>query len=653
MSNIIIETDKQNGIILSGDIQTVLCHRRAIRMLKDIFRCEIDDNRITVEGIGDLQTDIGRIKKIVEIAGCSINYSEKANDALQNYINEEEKFEEFSQKALSIRNNECELKDFQSFKDSLIDNFTNRTLYPLQLLSAYHLAFSQNACNFSVPGAGKTSVVYAAYSYLKNMPDDSPKRVDRLLIIGPLSSFDPWETEYSECFGKQADAKRLVGPMTLEEKRQYLYDPNPAEITLMSYQSVVSLVDELKIFLSSNRTMVVLDEAHKIKNHNGGIIAESILSLSARCRARAVLTGTPAPNGYDDLYNIFSFIWPGRKVIRFSPGQLRDMSKNDDDYRIDTLIDQISPFFVRVKKSDLGIPPAVIHPPIVVPMKDSQRRLYDFVEGTSMSSIADSDNSIIGRAIRKARLIRMMQAATNPNLLNKPLKEYAAVAGEELKLVDDDSIIASISSLIPNEVPAKFEKTLELVNEIIQGNQKVIVWACYIQTIEELSEYFTVNGINNKVLYGKTPVAADGLTIEDEDYEFTREAIVKEFNDISSGLKVIIANPFAVSESISLHKACHNAVYLERSFNAAHFIQSKDRIHRYGLKPDTVTNYYYLVSENSIDETINDRLEIKENRLNEIMESMPIPLFSNVKEDEGDEDIKALMRDYARRIKTL
>jgi hypothetical protein len=58
---------------------------------------------------------------------------------------------------------------------------------------------------------------------------------------------------------------------------------------------------------------------------------------------------------------------------------------------------------------------------------------------------------------------------------------------------------------------------------------------------------------------------------------------------------VIIANPFAVAESILLHKACHNAIYLECSFNAAHFMQSNDRIHRYGLGEDVLTNYYYLL----------------------------------------------------------
>ena len=77
-------------------------------------------------------------------------------------------------------------------------------------------------------------------------------------------------------------------------------------------------------------------------------------------------------------------------------------------------------------------------------------------------------------------------------------------------------------------------------------------------------------------------------------------------------------------------------------------IQSKDRIHRYGLKPGTETNYYYILSRNSIDEVINDRLILKEERMTQLIESMPIPLFDNLG-DGGDADIKAIIEAYAKR----
>ena len=74
---------------------------------------------------------------------------------------------------------------------------------------------------------------------------------------------------------------------------------------------------------------------------------------------------------------IFKFIWPTKKIIPFEVYQLKDMSKVENDPRVDTLLRAIEPFFIRVKKSDLGIPQATEHDPIIVPMGKMQRRIYD------------------------------------------------------------------------------------------------------------------------------------------------------------------------------------------------------------------------------------------------------------------------------------
>ena len=218
---------------------------------------------------------------------------------------------------------------------------------------------------------------------------------------------------------------------------------------------------------------------------------------------------------------------------------------------------------------------------------------------------------------------------------------------------EDSEIIRSVIEYHNTETPAKFEAALQIINDIISKGGKVVVWACYIKTIELFKDCLAERGISSRTLFGATPVAFDGMTEEDEGYSDTREAIIKEFHNPNSEFKVIIANPFAVAESISLHKACHNAIYIERSFNCAHFIQSKDRIHRYGLASNIETHYYYLVSENTIDTVIDERLSEKEQRLLDIIESMPIPLFDNVFEDAGNEDIKAVLKNYAQRIKEV
>ncbi|NLH02151.1 DEAD/DEAH box helicase [Phascolarctobacterium faecium] len=652
MKKLCLESNENgSSLIITGDIDSIFSNRRAARYLKDTVKFAKTDGSIIVEADDDINKSIDRIKKLCDYIGAELVYSGRVSEAVTNYALEEEKFGEFAEKARLIRDNHCDKDDFERFVDSVSKNLSNRSLYKLQLLSAYHLAFSQNACNFSVPGAGKTSVVYGAFAYLSNLPQEDKKYVDRLLIVSPLSAFGPWEFEYEECFGEKPSTRRLNGKVPIEEKKQYLYSFNPARITLLSYASVSALKDELIYFLKNNKVMVVLDEAHKIKNTNGGVTAAGVLEIASYCSSRVVLTGTPAPNGYEDLYNLYKFIWPTKKIIPFEVYQLKDMSKAISDPRVDTLLQTIEPFFIRIKKSDLGIPQATEHEPIIVPMGETQRRIYDVIEKKYMNDIVSSKDNWFRQDLVKARLLRMMQAATNPSLLSMPLKNFASFEGFDPNAVSEDtSLISDVLQYAKLETPAKFIKARELIEQIVADGGKVVVWAIYIKNILDFEKYLLSCGIPCKTLYGATPVATGD---EDEDEVETREKIIAEFNKLDSAFKVIIANPFAVSESISLHKACHNAIYMERSFNAAHFIQSKDRIHRYGLEPETETNYYYLLSEESIDEVIHDRLIEKETRLRDIIESMPIPLFENAGLETGDDDIKALIAEYVNRTKKM
>lgn len=654
MRTLCVESNNDTTLlIVTGDTDAIFANRRATRYLKDTLRYAVNEDRLVVTvGSNDINKVIDRLKKICEYIQAGLIFSGTMSEAINNYAIEEEKFMEFAEKARSIRDNECVKNDFKAFVDAVREKLKTRSLYELQLLSAYHLAFAQNACNFSVPGAGKTSIVYGAFAYLSSLNSSDKKYVDRLLIISPLSAFGPWESEYEECFGEKPYTQRLNGQLSLETKKRYLYSRNPAKITLLSYNSVTSLREELIYFLKNNRIMVVLDEAHKIKNTSGGVTAAGVMEIASFCSSRVVLTGTPAPNGYEDLYNLYKFIWPTKKVIPFEVYQLKDMSKADHDTRVGTLLHSIEPFFIRIKKSDLGIPSATEHPPIVVPMGNIQRRIYDIIEKKYMGDIVSTKDNAFKQDLIKARLTRLMQVATNPNLLRIPLKNFARVENFDPELVTEDSnLIRDVLQYASNETPAKFIKTKELIEQILADGGKVVVWAIYIKNILDFKDYLLSSGIPCKTLYGATPIKS-GDEDDDEVIE-TREKIIAEFNKPDSEFKVIIANPFAVSESISLHKACHNAIYMERSFNAAHFIQSKDRIHRYGLKPGTETNYYYLLSEDSIDSVINERLVAKETRLREIMESMPIPLFSNVELETGDDDIKALIADYVSRTKTM
>lgn len=87
---------------------------------------------------------------------------------------------------------------------------------------------------------------------------------------------------------------------------------------------------------------------------------------------------------------------------------------------------------------------------------------------------------------------------------------------------------------------------------------------------------------------------------------------------------------------------------MERDYNCSNFLQSKDRIHRYGLPQNQETNYYYTLSNDSIDVVINDKLNEKVARMEKIIDD-DIPLFSRINDSDETDLIKALINDYAKR----
>lgn len=653
-----ISPDSQT-VMVRGDITSIRQNRRLLIFLSNLQSTGLDGREIqisaTTRALGPF---IRLMRGMFEQHGFEVDQTPALTSSISGFLHEQERFVEFSQRAREIWNNNLDNAEFAEFVNSLEQTFPERRLYRLQLLAAYHLAFSQNAANFSVPGAGKTSIVYGAYAYLKSLPFDHPKHVNKLLVIGPLSSFGPWEDEFQECFGRAPLSHRLSGGIHPGDRKRVFYSENSnytdIELLLTSYQSASNDVEDIQHYLErpNNKVMVVLDEAHKIKNTSGGAWAEAVLELAQSAKARVVLTGTPAPNGYEDLYNLFKFIWPTQDIMQYNLNHLRDMSQAPFDSRISTLIGNISPFFIRIRKSDLGLPVPIEHPTISVPFSARQEQIYRFIEDKYVGYFESrTPNSWVRDTLARARLIRLMQAATNPGLLRAPLDTSIVGEGVDNSIfVDDAEILGEILNYSDSETPAKLAEAVRLTRQILDRDprNKIVIWCVFVENLFLIQTLLRQEGIDSRLLYGGIPTQSEELDADTE----TRESIIREFGSEDSRFRVVIANPFAVGESISLHKACRNAIYVERNFNAAAFLQSKDRIHRYGLPSDAEVNYYYLTSQGSVDETVHQRLLQKEATMMRVLESQPIPLLSmnmDVAEGEDASDIAAIIRDYANR----
>jgi SNF2 family DNA or RNA helicase len=278
-------------------------------------------------------------------------------------------------------------------------------------------------------------------------------------------------------------------------------------------------------------------------------------------------------------------------------------------------------------------------------MDDTQRKIYDFIESKYIRSFEHNPSGTVKDMLNKAKLIRLRQAAVNIGLLTRPIEDAfdtdsigstnKAIESLPDEFQDDSEIISKITDYRKEHIPPKFKCVYELIsNKILLKNGKVIVWTIFVQNAKGLKEFLEDNDIKSRLLIGEVG-------------QVDREEVVGKFNNPNNNdFRVVIANPFSVSESISLHKGCHNAIYMERDYNCASFIQSKNRIHRKGLTSEQDTNYYYILSNNSIDVIIHDKLDAKVDRMNNVINS-EIPLFNRI--DDGDETdiIKTLIRQYA------
>lgn len=661
MENVTIDVHNDSSnpyFIIRGRIIDIVSNKRLLLTLKRLNYLVKNDIIIIPFRIENQIQILQEIQNLLLKYDFNYQLSIKTKKEVKNYDRENTLFEEFAEKAKSIRNDEFKnhpelIENYKSFK-SILNRSLARNLYPLQELSAFHMAFAQNCCNFAVPGAGKTSIVYSAYAFLKSLSTNDPKHIDKLLVIGPLSSFAPWEKEYFATFGKTTSFQRLSGDITVtkDKKLEHLYSGSPAEITLIYHGGVDNLQNDIIEFLKKNKTMVVVDEAHRIKNPEG-IWGKSIVEISKEAKSRIILTGTPLPNGYQDIYNLYKFIYPFKfkNIIKVHYQNLEDMTNNclPDSDRVQLLKENLSPFFIRIKKADLKLPP-IIEKIINVEMDSIQREIYDFIETTYVKSFKQDGSASIKDILNKAKLIRLRQASTNPALLAKTLKDSLAnneYTGEfdpnsrfttqNDEFVEDSEFFHKICNYSTFEIPKKFVEILNLLNrDIFIEDGKAIIWSIFIQNAKELQAYLGKNGVESRLLIGE---------IEQTE----RENIIEKFNDANnSEFNVIIANPFAVAESISLHHGCHNAIYLERDYNCSNFLQSKDRIHRVGLSENQITKYYYVISKNSIDEVIFERLKTKIERMENIIND-DIPLFKRINDEDETDIIKDLIANYANR----
>lgn len=436
---------------------------------------------------------------------------------------------------------------------------------PHQKIAAQWLKTHNRAGLFLDMGLGKTVVTL---THVKELLDDFA--INKALVIAPLRvAQDTWSRE-SEKWDHLAELtiSRVLGTRTQREAALH----KNADVYVINRENVQWLVEYI-----GNKwpfDMVVIDELSSFK---------SASSKRWRCLKRVIklakyvvgLTGTPAPNGYIDLWPEIYMLDSGASLGR-TLGEYRSRYfdvgahkghivyewklKRGAKERIDR---QLSDLCLSMSKDDwLQLPP-VIYNIVICRMNDEERKMYDHLRNESilpllrgaLSEVRSADEVIVG--------------TTAGTLSNKLLQLACGCAYDD--------------SGKPVPIHARKLDALEDIRAESHG-QPLLVFYSYVFDRDRILERFP-----------EAEVMKDSDTID----RWNRGEI-----------PMLLCHPASCSYGINLQQGGHIIVWYGLTFSLEQYTQANARLHRMGQGESVIV--HHLICENTIDEKVMAVLEQKD-----------------------------------------
>jgi len=409
------------------------------------------------------------------------------------------------------------------------------------------------ACLADDMGLGKTVQVLAR---LEQRRQDRDGPAAPSLVVAPRSLMGNWQREAAR-FAPHLRVAVFTGP------RRWAALGTAGTAGLLSYDVVLATYGTVRQDAARLREVewdyVILDEAQAIKN------ARSQASKAVRlldARHRLALSGTPVENHLGELWALFEFLNPGMLGRNDSFQELvREATEDGDEASLADLRRALRPLMLRrTKENVLRELPPKSEQVLYCPMGPTQQRLYDelaaYYRDALLRPAAERDEPSQIQVLEG--LLRLRQAACHPGLLD------------------------------PNRGAqdcAKFEVLRPMLDEILAGGHKALVFSQFKSFLGLLAEQLRGDGVRFAYL--------DGATTD-------REGCVDEFqNDPDCGVFLISLRAGGAGLNLT---AADYVFLLDPWWNPAAEAQAVDRAHRMGQQRPVMA--YRLLCPGTVEEHV-------------------------------------------------
>ncbi|AII63207.1 MAG: hypothetical protein EL88_08490 [Phocaeicola dorei] len=417
-------------------------------------------------------------------------------------------------------------------------------------------ALQHKRCIFGdQPGLGKTLQAIGTVTIAKAYP---------CLVICPAALKINWQREFKKFAGKNA--------MILDDRNKAswhrFFETKCCNIFITNYESLKKFF-VLKVKEDARFTMksiefdprislfksVVIDESHKCKSTK----TQQSKFVEGICKGKEYileLTGTPVVNNNTDLIQQLKIMgrledFGGYKcfVERFCDGPKQSSNVKELNWRLSSTC-----FFRREKAKVLTQLPDKSRQYIEVDI--SNRKEYDKAEADLIQYLRtykNADDEKVAKALRGEVMVKM-------------------------------GILKAISAR------GKIKVFSEFIHDVIDGGEKLIVFAYLKEVVQELKKIFP-----------------EAVTVTGEDNATQKQTAVDRFQNDPS-CKLIILNYKSGGTGLTL-TASSRVAFIEFPWTFSDCEQAEDRAHRNGQKNNV--NCYYYLGKDTIDKYMYDVIQAK------------------------------------------
>ncbi len=391
-------------------------------------------------------------------------------------------------------------------------------------------------------GLGKTLQVIALFLREAEL-HDAPS-----LVIAPATLLENWRRELAK-FAPSLSVLLHQG----RERTGFPKNLQKYNVVIVSYDTAVRDISILEMVAWN---IVVLDEAQAIKTPD----AQRTVILKTLPRRMAVaVSGTPVENRLRDLWSLMDFAVPGLlgPLTQFEAHYL------DDEDHASELEPLVSPLILRRLVADVAKDlPERIDIPQAIQLSDESAKRYDEIRHEVIAEY--------GKMASLVAMTKLRMFCTHPFLLS------------------DDT-----GDPLPHS--SKYARLLEILDEILVGGEKVLIFTSYTKMADILAtDLHDRYGVPFKIIDGRTPVA-------------DRQPFVDQFGQTMTSAGLIL-NPRAAGTGLNITAANH-VVHFNLEWNPALEDQATARAYRRGqTRPVTV---HRLFHPGTVEEVIDQRTSRK------------------------------------------